>query len=126
MVKTKFEDVDHYISTFPVGIQSGLESIRKSIRAAVPLATECIHYQLPAFNQNGWIFYFSAYSSHYAISCPPPFTVFDHFADELAPYTVKKSSVQFPMENPLPLDLIGKMASFRAEELLQYQSNKKK
>lgn len=117
MPKTSFKDVDHYISTFPADVQNVLEQIRSCIRAAVPDATESISYQLPAFNKDGWIFYFSAYSDHYAISCPPPFTVFSYFASELAPFVIKKTSVQFPKDAPIPLDLIGKMAKFRAKEL---------
>jgi uncharacterized protein YdhG (YjbR/CyaY superfamily) len=119
MAKTNFLTVDEYISTFPKDVQNVLEAMRRAIAAAVPDAEDVISYQLPAFRYHGWIFYFSAYADHYAISCPPPFSVFKAFEAELALYEVSKTAVKFPKSKPIPLKLIGEMSAFRAKENLQ-------
>ena len=89
--------------------------MRATIRTAVPEAEEVISYQLPAFRLHGWIFYFSAYKDHYAISCPPPFTVFEKFKAQLSGFEVSKTSVKFPKSDPLPLKLLGEMSAWRAQ-----------
>jgi uncharacterized protein YdhG (YjbR/CyaY superfamily) len=113
--KMKFESVDEYINSFPRDIQQILKSVRKAIATAVPEAEEVISYQIPAFNDKGWIFYYSAYQNHYSLSCPPPFTVFDEFKKELEPYEVSKSAIKFPFDKPVPTKLITAMAAFRAK-----------
>lgn len=114
--KTKFETVDEYISSFPKDVQSGLEKFRKTIKKAVPGAEEVISYNIPAFKHNGFLVYFSAYTSHYSLSFPPPFGAFEVFKKELAPYQKSKSTIQFPMNEPLPLELIAGIAKLRVRE----------
>lgn len=116
--KIKFETPDQYIQSFPKEIQKILLIVRKAIHSAVPEAEEVISYQIPAFKCNGWIFYYSAYTHHYSLSCPPPFTVFEQFREELAPYEVSKSAIRFPLDKPVPVKLITAMAKFRAKEIL--------
>jgi uncharacterized protein YdhG (YjbR/CyaY superfamily) len=115
--KIKFETVEQYIGSFPKDVQKILQSVRKTIQSAVPGAEEMISYQIPAFKLGGWIFYYSAYKNHYSLSCPPPFTVFEKFKKELAPYEVSKSAIKFPLDKPVPVKLISEMAKFRAEEI---------
>ena len=115
--KKKFETVDEYIASFPKDVQKILRQVQNAIHQAVPEAEEQIHYQIPAFKQNGWIFYYSAYANHYSLSCPPPFTVFDTFKKELEPYEVSKSAIKFPFDKPVPAKLIANMAKFRADAL---------
>jgi uncharacterized protein YdhG (YjbR/CyaY superfamily) len=103
-----------------------LKQIREAIRNAVPDAEEVISYQLPAYKFHGWIFYFGAFKKHYSISCPPPFTVFEAFADELKDYEISKSAVQFPKGKDVPLDLIARMAKFRADENIRLSKRNKK
>ena len=86
MAKTDYKSIDEYIAAHDVSEQKVLQKIRATIHKAVPEAEEVISYQVPAFKYNGWIFYFGAYTNHYSISCPPPFTVFDVFKKELASY----------------------------------------
>jgi uncharacterized protein YdhG (YjbR/CyaY superfamily) len=125
MAKTNFQTVDEYIAAFPSDVQAVLQSIRQCIAAAALGAEETISYQLPAFKFHGWIFYFSAYADHYAISCPPPFSVFTVFSKRLSGYEVTKTAVKFPKTRPVPLDLIGEMAAYRANENVERMRSKK-
>lgn len=126
MEKQKFETVDQYFASFPENVQQGLTSIRDAIVKAVPQAEEAISYQLPAFKYHGMLIYYSAYKSHYAISFPPPFKVFEAFKERLSSYPMSKTAVQFPMDKPLPLELIAEMAQYRAKENIEIESKKKK
>jgi uncharacterized protein YdhG (YjbR/CyaY superfamily) len=112
--RARFETVDEYIASFPKDIQKILREIQKTIGKAVPGAEEVISYQVPAFKYKGWIFYYSAYTNHFSLSCPPPFTVFDEFKEELAGYDISKSAIRFPLDEPVPVKLIADMARFRA------------
>ena len=112
--KKKFENVDDYISSFPNDVQKVLRLVQKTIQKAVPDAEEMVSYQIPAFKSNGvWIFYYSAYAKHYSLSCPPPFTVFEKFKDELSEFEVSKSAIKFPLDKPVPVKLIADMSKFR-------------
>lgn len=124
--KVKFESVDQYIQAFPKEIQDILSTVRETVRKAVPEAEEVISYNIPAYKYPGWIVYFSAYTNHYSLSCPPPFTVFEIFKQELSPYKVSKSAIQFPFNKPIPVQLISDIAKFRAQESLEIANKKKK
>lgn len=129
MARTDFKNVDEYIGTFPQGVQDVLNQIRQTIRSAVPEAEAVISYQIPAFKFHGWVLYFSAHKDHYSLSCPPPFTVFDAFKEGLSPYVVSKSAIRFPMDQPVPVDLIHRIAQYRPKENLERdkaQTKKKK
>lgn len=117
MAKTDFKSVDEYIATFDKADQASLNKIREAIRKAAPAAEEVISYQIPAYkNGKSYAIYFSGFKEHFSLAFPPPFTVFDVFAKELAPYKQSKSVVQLPKSAPLPLDLIARMVKFRLEE----------
>jgi uncharacterized protein YdhG (YjbR/CyaY superfamily) len=117
MAKTDFKNADEYLATIPADQRNILETVRKTIRAAVPGAEEVISYQIPAFKKDGgWIFYYSGYKAHYALACPPPFAAFKEFKKELASYKQSVSAVQFPYDEPVPTALITKMAKFQAQE----------
>jgi len=126
MAKTDYQSIDEYIDAHDKDEQKVLQKMRQTIHKAVPGAEEVISYQVPAFKYNGWIFYFGAYTNHYSISCPPPFTVFDAFKKELEPYEKSKSTIQFPKSKPFPYDLLTKMSQFRAKENLEKGVTKKK
>lgn len=125
MAKTDFKSADEYIATLSEHDQRIVRTICDAIQEAVPEAEELISYQLPAYNYHGWIFYVSAATNHYTISCPPPFTVFEAFKAELAPYEIAKSSIKFPKDAPVPLALIGEMSRYRAQQNLQRATGKK-
>lgn len=124
MAKTNFRTAEEYIGTFPMDVQRILEEVRATIRESVPEAEEVISYQIPAFKYHGWVLYISAHKDHYSLSCPPPFTVFDAFSKELSRYGLSKSTVRFPIDEPVPVELIGEIAKFRAEENLERESGK--
>ena len=125
MAKTDFKSADEYIKTFPADKQLVLKQVREAIRKAVPDAEEVISYQIPAFRlAGGWVFYYSMYTSHFSLACPPPFAAFKEFAKELSKYKQSKSAVNFPLEEPVPVKLIDRMAKFQAEEILSRTKGK--
>ena len=126
MAKTDFKSVDEYIATQPKDVQAILRRVRSAIRKAVPDAEEMISYQIPAYRFHGWVVYFSGHKNHYSLSCPPPFSVFTAFKEELSPYEVSKSAIRFPIDQPVPVKLIGDMARYRANENLNRETGKKK
>jgi len=116
MAKTGYQTIDDYIAAFPEEDRVVLLGIRAAIREGAPEAEEAISYQVPAFKFHGFVMYFSAYAKHYSLSFPPPWTVFEQFKEDLAPYKISKSTVQLPKDRPIPYELIAKMAAFRARE----------
>lgn len=115
MAKTDFKNADEYIATLPAEVQTILQTVRQTIQQAVPEAEEVISYQIPAFKYHGWVLYYSAYTKHFSLACPPPFACFEVFTSELAPYVRSKSAIQFPLNQPVPVELIANMARFQAK-----------
>ena len=112
--RKQFETVDDYIKAFPSGVQSVLEGLRHTIRKAAPRAEETIGYQMPAFKLNGErIAYFAAFSKHIGFYPPPPRV----FRDEASRYAGPKNSLKFPLDEPMPLDLVRRIVSYRVKEI---------
>lgn len=109
-----FQTVDEYIATFPDEIQAILQSLRTTIRAAAPEAEERISYQIPTFALNGNLVHFAVLKHH--IGFYPTPSGIDAFPQELAKYRSTKGAVQFPINQPLPLDVISKVVKFRVAE----------
>ena len=116
--------IDDYIAGFPPDVQAILEKIRLTIREAAPDAEETIKYRMPTFTLNGNLVYFAAFKKH--IGFYPVPTGIEKFKKELSVYEVGKGSVQFPLEKPIPFDLISKIVKFRAEENLKKAAVKSK
>jgi uncharacterized protein YdhG (YjbR/CyaY superfamily) len=114
--KIGFVSIDEYIATFPKEIQKILEEIRATIKAAAPDAEEKISYQMPTFTLNGNLAHFAAFKKH--IGFYPTPTGIEKFKKELSAYEGAKGSVQFPLDKPIPYDLISKIVKFRAKENL--------
>lgn len=113
-----FHSTDEYIATFPANIQKILQELRATIKAAAPQAEEKISYQMPAFAQNGILVYFAALKNH--IGFYPTSSGILAFKEELSAYESSKGAVRFPLDKPLPLELITRMVKFRlAENLLK-------
>ena len=111
------ETVDEYIAAFPEDVREILEKIRQTIREAAPGAEETISYQMPTFKQNGsYVVYFGAFKKHLGLY-PTPDGI-EAFKDELAPYKNAKGSVQFPLDKPMPYDLISRIVKYRVKENL--------
>ena len=115
--KIKFETVEQYLKNLPAASQKILQTVRKAIGNAAPGAEEVISYQIPAFRFEGhWVFYYSIYTNHFSLSCPPPFAPFVKFKKELSKYKMSKSAVQFPLDQPVPVELIKAMTKYQVEE----------
>jgi uncharacterized protein YdhG (YjbR/CyaY superfamily) len=111
------KNIDEYIAKFPIEVQEKLQKIRKIVRDAAPEATEKISYQMPTFYLYGNLVNFAAYKKHIGFyPTPSGITSFD---EELAPYKRAKGSVIFPLDKPIPYDLIDKIVRFRVAENLQ-------
>jgi len=107
--------VDEYISGFPAETQTLLNEMRALIRACAPDATETMSYAIPTFDLNGrHLVHFAGYEHH--IGLYPTSSGIAAFEAELTPYKSARGSVQFPLDEPLPADLIRRMVVFRLEE----------
>jgi len=114
--KAGFASIDAYIATYPKDIQEILEALRATIRAAAPDAEEKIGYQMPTFALKGNLVYFAVCKQH--IGFYPRSSAIAAFQEELSGYAGAKGSVQFPLDQPLPMDLITRMVRFRVAENL--------
>ena len=106
--------IDEYIAGFPPDVQAILQKIRLTIREAAPDAEETISYQMPTFTLKGNLVHFAAFKEH--IGFYPTPTGIEKFQKELSAYKGAKGSVRFPLDQPIPYGLIGKIAKFRAKE----------
>jgi uncharacterized protein YdhG (YjbR/CyaY superfamily) len=108
--------IDEYIAGFPEEIQEILEKIRITIRQAAPGAEEAIKYRMPTFTLKGNLVHFAAFKKH--IGFYPVPTGIEAFKEELSAYKRAKGSVQFPLDQPIPYDLISRIVTFRVRENL--------
>jgi uncharacterized protein YdhG (YjbR/CyaY superfamily) len=108
--------IDEYIANFPKEVQKKLKELRTVIKAAAPEAEEKISYQMPTFALKGNLVHFAAYRNH--IGFYPTPSGIDQFKDELSAYKGSKGSVQFPIDQPIPLGLISRIVKFRVKENL--------
>ena len=119
----KAKNIDEYIAAFPPEIQVMLEELRGIIKKAAPEARETISYQMPAFSFHGILVYFAAYKNH--IGFYPTGSGIEHFQKEVSAYEGSKGTVRFPLDRPIPLDLISKIVKFRVNENLEKVEFKK-
>jgi uncharacterized protein YdhG (YjbR/CyaY superfamily) len=114
--KKGFKTIDEYIATFPENVQSILEELRQAIRESAPEAEEAISYQMPAFKLNGILVWFAAFKNH--VGFYPKTSAIEAFKEELSGYVVSKGTVRFPVNKPVPLDLVKKIVRYRVKENL--------
>ncbi len=116
MIAAKPTTIDEYIAGFPSETKKLLEQVRGTIRKAAPGAEEAISYGIPSFKLNGrYVVYFAGYKKH--ISIYPAPAANKGFEKDYAPYkTSGKGTIQFPLEKPMPLQLITKIVKFRLKE----------
>jgi uncharacterized protein YdhG (YjbR/CyaY superfamily) len=112
----KFRTIDEYIATFPGDVQVILKEIRQVIKDAAPEAEETISYQMPAFKQNGILVWFAAFKNH--IGFFPKVSAIEAFTEKLSSYHTSKGTIQFPINQPIPFDLIKEIVRFRVKENL--------
>ena len=108
---TSIENVESYIATFPKETQKLLEQIRQTIKSVAPTATEKIGYGIPTFVLNGNLVHYAGYKNH--IGFYPGAAGIEKFQEELSVYKGAKGSVQFPLDQPLPLKLVSEITKFR-------------
>jgi len=119
-----FNTIDEYIATFPLEVQKILNSLRQTVFADEPAATEKISYQMPTFYLHGNLVHFAAYKNH--IGFYPAPTGIEQFARELSRYEGSKGAIRFPIDQPLPLDLIARIVKYRVGENLAKADKKAK
>jgi len=114
--KKAFKNIDEYVATFPKNVQSILEELRQAIRDSAPNAEEAISYQIPTFKLKGNLVHFGAFKNH--IGFYPRISAIEAFREELSDYEVTKGTIKFPLNKPIPLDLVKKIVRFRVKENL--------
>jgi uncharacterized protein YdhG (YjbR/CyaY superfamily) len=125
LASPKFDDIGQYLAAQPTETRVKLDAVRAAIRRAVPRATEAISYQIPAFRIDGRIFiFFAGWKKHYSLY-PVSEGLLKEFGAELVPYEISKGTIRFPLAEPVPEDLIFRIAAFKAEETLARAPKKK-
>lgn len=107
-------DIDQYIALFPAHVQTILERIRETIRRAAPEAHETISYRIPAFTMNGVVVYFAAFKQH--IGLYPPVKGDARLEKAAARYAGDKGNLKFPLDQPIPYDLIERIVKFKVKQ----------
>lgn len=110
----KPKDIDGYISQFPADVQAILEKVRATIRHAAPEAKETISYLMPAFKLHGMLVYFAAWEKH--IGLYPPISGDKALEEAVARYAGPKGNLQFPLDEPIPYDLIERIVKLRVNQ----------
>ena len=107
-------DIDGYIVQFPADVQAILKKVRTTISSAAPEAKETISYLMPAFKQHGMLVYFAAWEKH--IGMYPPISGDKALEKAIARYAGPKGNLQFPLDEPIPYDLIERIVKLRARQ----------
>ena len=119
----KFKTVDEYFSSFPESIRDILELMRTTIKQEAPNAQEVISYNMPAFKAHGVLVYYAAHQGH--IGFYPTSSPIEVFKSELSAYKFSKGAIQFPIDQPMPVDLIRRMVKFRVQQDVEKAGKKK-
>ena len=112
--KKTLNEIDTYISSFPLITQKRLSEIRLLIKQAAPAAEEIISYQMPAYKLHGMLVYFAGYKNH--IGFYPTASGIKQFQLEIVAYKHSKGAVQFPINEPIPAELVARIVAFRIKE----------
>jgi uncharacterized protein YdhG (YjbR/CyaY superfamily) len=124
--KQTYLSVDDYLAAATYDVEPRLVEMRRIITEALPDADETISHNIPAYEQHGVVVVqFAATGEHTSLNFFPTAGVRVRFDAELAPYKVTKSAVRFPHEDPLPVDLIADIATFRLAEAAEFAARKR-
>ena len=118
------ESIDEYIASFPPDIQDILQKVRNTITRAAPQAEEAIRYQMPTFTLEGNLVHFAAFKKHIGLYPTPSGT--ERFRADLSPYKTGKGSIRFPLDRPIPYELIARIVKFRVKENLERAKARRK
>ena len=116
MVRPTPKNIDEYIAGFPPSVQTILEAIRSTIRQAAPDAREIVSYRMPAFTQDGILVYFAAFKNH--IGLYPPVRGDSKLEKAISPYAGEKGNLRFPLNQPIPYNLIERIVKLRLKQNL--------
>jgi len=108
------KNIDEYICSFPIDVQEILQKIRAAIRKNAPDAIEAMGYGVPGFKMKHYLVYFAAFKKH--IGFYPTPSGIKHFKNQLAGYDIAEGTVRFPLDKPIPYELIEKIVKFRVQE----------
>jgi uncharacterized protein YdhG (YjbR/CyaY superfamily) len=111
-----FKTIDEYIASFPNNVQNILQELRRIIRDCAPEAKEAISYQIPTFKLKGNLVHFAAFKNH--IGFYPTSSAIEAFKGKLAKYEISKGTIRFPINEPIPFELVKEMVRFRVRENL--------
>lgn len=106
--------IDEYIAAFPPSVRTILKKVRATIAAAAPEAREIVSYRMPAFSQHGVLLYFAAFTAHVGVF--PPVAGDARLEKALLPYRGPKGNLRFPFDQPMPYDLIERIARLRVKQ----------
>jgi uncharacterized protein YdhG (YjbR/CyaY superfamily) len=123
MTRIRFIDIDSYIGSFPEKTQKLLQEVRETIRKAAPEAEQTINYGIPTFKFRGNLVHFAGFKNH--IGFYPTASGIEAFKKELSVYEGAKGSVRFPLDKPIPFELIERIVKFRVKESLSKKTDKK-
>jgi uncharacterized protein YdhG (YjbR/CyaY superfamily) len=121
--RAKPKNIDEYIAAFSPEVQTILERIRQTIHQAAPEAQETISYSMPAFTQSGILVYFAAFKNH--IGLFPPVSGDAAIEKAIAPYAGEKGNLRFPLDEPIPYELIARIVKLRIKQNLAKAGAKK-
>jgi uncharacterized protein YdhG (YjbR/CyaY superfamily) len=124
MARTDFKTVNEYIASKPKDLQTVLKRVRSTIRKAVPKAEEGISYQIPVYKLNGVaVLFFAGWKQHFSLY-PVSDGLVAEFSKELEGYEISKGTIRFPLSATVPVDLIDRIAKFRAKQLTLREKGK--
>ena len=123
-VRAKPKNIGEYIAARPPEVRTILERIRSTIRKAAPGAQKTISYQIPTFTQHGVVVHFAAFKNH--IGFYPPVSGDARIGKAISPYAGERGNLRFPLNRPIPYDLIEQIVKLRAKENLAKASAKRK
>ncbi|HET6845739.1 MAG TPA: DUF1801 domain-containing protein [Anaerolineales bacterium] len=123
-MKRKYTTIEEYIKAQPAATQKVLRTLRATMQAAAPAATQTINYGIPTFQLHGNLVHFAAFEKHIGFY-PTPGGI-QAFRKELSRYVSAKGSVQFPLDRPMPLGLITRIVKFRVKQQMQMVAKGKK
>ena len=119
-----YKNIDEYIDAFPPAVQKTLEELRRTIKKAAPGAEEAIKYGIPTFVLNGNLVHFAAYKEHIGFY-PAPMGI-EEFRPETTRYESGKGTLKFPLDEPVPFDLVTRIVKYRVQKNVEKAESKRK
>jgi len=120
----RYTNADDYLNVLPSAARATLEKLRQTIRKAAPEAEEVISYGIPAFRLHGMLVWFAAFKNHCSLFARHQ--VVSTFEKDLEPYETTKSAIKFPLDGPVPVNLVTKIVKFAAEKNLERLRSREK